>query len=63
MVMASTFYIHTYKRAGVQACGRAGVQACERRQKRIEAWSNKRERAWSIQRAGLEWQSYKARLL
>ena len=30
-------YIHTHKRAGVQACGRAGVRACRRAG--VRAWT------------------------
>ena len=58
-------YTHTHKRAGVRACGRASVRACGR------ASVDENEfkcgvisvRAWSVKRAGVEWQSYKARLL
>ena len=65
MVTPCIFYKHTHKRAGVQACGRAGVQACGRAS--VDKNEFKRGvisvRAWSIKRAGVEWQSYKARLL
>ena len=64
-------YIHTHisvracRRAGVRACRRAGVQACGRAS--VDKNEFKRGvisvRAWSVKRAGVEWQSYKARLL
>ena len=52
-------YIHTYAcgRAGVQACGRASVDKNEFKRGVISV------RSWSVKRAGVEWQSYKARLL
>ena len=45
------------ERAGVQACGRASVDKNELKRGVISV------RAWSVKRAGVEWQSYKARLL
>ena len=65
MVMPCILYIHSHKRTGLQACGRAGFQACGRAS--VDKNEFKRGvisvRAWSIKRAGMEWQSYKARLL
>ena len=45
------------ERASVQACGRASVDKNEFKRGVISV------RAWSVKRAGVEWQSYKARLL
>ena len=52
-------YVHTQacRRAGMRACGRAIVDKNEFKRGVISV------RAWSFKRAGLEWQSYKARLL
>ena len=41
----------------MQACGRASVDKIEFKRGVISV------RAWSVKRAGVEWQSYKARLL
>ena len=61
--MPCILYIHTH--ASVRACGRAGVRA--RRRASVDKNEFKRGvisvRALSIKRAGVEWQSYKARLL
>ena len=57
MVMPCILYIHIHKRAGVRACGRASVDKNEFKRGVISV------RAWSVKRAGVEWQSYKARLL
>ena len=59
--LASFIYTHisvrACERAGVQACGRASVDKNEFERGVISV------RAWSVKRAGVEWQSYKARLL
>ena len=49
--------VRACERAGVRACGRAGVDKNEFKRRVISV------RAWSVKRAGVEWQSYKARLL
>ena len=55
--MPCILYIYTHKRAGLQACGRAKVDKIEFKRGVISV------RACSVKRAGVEWQSYKARLL
>ena len=57
MVLLGILYKHIHKRAGVRACGRASMDKNEFKRGVISV------RAWSVKRAGVEWQSYIARLL
>ena len=55
MMNGYALHIHTHKRVGVRACGRASVDKFKRGVITVLAWS--------VKRSGVEWQSYKARLL
>ena len=57
MILAWTNFDLIVGCLSVRACGRAGVDKNEFKRGVISV------RAWSIKRAGVEWQSYKARLL